>query len=312
MATPATIALVDDDTPVRRLFVRTLRQEGYDVLAAASGAEALTVASHYAGAIDLLVTDVVMTPMDGVQLADEMAARDPPPKVLLVSGYADHPRIRSALSRAGRDFLLKPFGRDELAQTVARLLATPALATPRPADALTCPACGDPTAGEVVGILIGSLDSDWRVCGACRHLWSVNPHSDLFPLLLGSPTHRATMARDHLTQRGRARDPRFRVRLPARYRTSDREAWHGGHTEDLSRSGLLLRVGRSPEVTRLLTCAAPIELRVEVPYGATSHATAVIACLGDVVRSVDESITADQSGVAVAVRSYRLADVDAR
>ncbi len=309
MSDRATIELVDDDQPVRRLFVRTLEEEGYRVLEAASGAEALTLAGRYEGPIDLLVADVVMTPMDGVQLADHMGARAPAPKVLLVSGYADHARVRSALSRAGRDFLLKPFTREELARKVARLLAMPALARQGPADALTCPACGDPTAGEVVGILVGSIDSDWRVCGACHHLWSVNESSDLFPLLLGSPTHPANPERDRqMPRRGRPRDPRFRVRLTARYRTSEGDTWHGGTTEDLSRSGLLLRIDDPREVTRVRQCAAPIEIHVEVPYGATTPSIAVIACRGDVVREVADGITADQPGIAVAVQSYRLAD----
>ena len=89
-----------------------------------------------------------------------------------------------------------PITRAELARKVARLLAMPAVVPQRLADALTCPACGNQTAGEVIGILVGNIDSDWRVCGACHHLWSANESTGLFPLLLGSPTHLANAERD--------------------------------------------------------------------------------------------------------------------
>ena len=65
-------------------------------------------------------------------------------------------------------------------------------------------------------------------------------------------------------------------------------------------------------MTRLRHCAAPIDIHVEVPYDSTARSVAVIACRGDVVRDVTDGITANQPGVAVAVRSYRLADAGSR
>ena len=75
MSGRTTIQLVDDDHIVRQLLRRTLEQHGYDVLEASGAEEAVEAAINHDGAIDLLLTDVVMRPVDGVSLAKELTTR---------------------------------------------------------------------------------------------------------------------------------------------------------------------------------------------------------------------------------------------
>src|SRR5208283_302439 len=82
-----TVLLVEDQPQVRELCATILRGHGYTVLEAAGGAEALAVAAAHSGAIEILVSDVLMPGMTGTQLARELRALRPAVKVLYVSGY---------------------------------------------------------------------------------------------------------------------------------------------------------------------------------------------------------------------------------
>ena len=83
-----TVLVAEDEETVRQLAIESLERNGYQVIAAASGEEALTLASSYDGAIHLLLTDVVMPGMKGPELATRLRAQRPGLKVLLMSGYA--------------------------------------------------------------------------------------------------------------------------------------------------------------------------------------------------------------------------------
>ncbi len=85
----ATILLVEDDPAVRGLSLRMLEQLGYHAIATAGGAEALQVAASNSARIDLLLTDVVMPHMSGVELAKQIRIGHPKIRVLYVSGYAE-------------------------------------------------------------------------------------------------------------------------------------------------------------------------------------------------------------------------------
>jgi PAS domain S-box-containing protein len=117
-----TVLLVEDDPALRALAERVLSGCGYEVLAAADGAEALEAAGRHGGAIDLLVTDVVMPRLGGGQLAQRLAASRPGMKVLYVSGYADDAVVRHGVLRQGAPFLHKPFSAAALAQKVREVL----------------------------------------------------------------------------------------------------------------------------------------------------------------------------------------------
>jgi CheY-like chemotaxis protein len=111
-----TILLVEDEQGVRDITARMLKLMGCTALTAASGAEALALASAHQGAIDLLLTDVVMPGMDGQQLAEQMRRSRPDIRVVYVSGYTENTISDHGVLDAGVEFLAKPFGRDALAR----------------------------------------------------------------------------------------------------------------------------------------------------------------------------------------------------
>ena len=103
-----TILLVDDEESLRNVVVDILSQLGYHMLSAASGPEALALAQEYSGKIDLLVTDVVMDPLPGPALAEQLASLRPEMKVIFISGYADSLAPDGVL-RPGTVLVNKPF-----------------------------------------------------------------------------------------------------------------------------------------------------------------------------------------------------------
>ncbi len=121
-ATPGgteTILVVDDEEGICDATARMLRKAGYQVLTAYGGPEALAVASRHPGAIELLLTDVRMPGLSGVELADWLRAVRPGLPVLLISGYA------GSLAGGGKDMPIvpKPFTERQLLAAVHGLLA---------------------------------------------------------------------------------------------------------------------------------------------------------------------------------------------
>jgi two-component system cell cycle sensor histidine kinase/response regulator CckA len=117
-----TVLLVEDDAMVRRLAEATLERAGYRVFTAPSGGDALRLAAGRDGAIDLVVTDVVMPGMPGPELAQRLEASQPGLRVLYMSGYADDTMARHGVSEERVSFLAKPFTPDELARRVRDVL----------------------------------------------------------------------------------------------------------------------------------------------------------------------------------------------
>ena len=121
-----TILLVEDDESVRGLAVAMLTRLGYDVLSAADGREALTVASTRAEPIDLMLTDVVMPGMNGAELADHLRAIHPETRVLFTSGYAEKMIAHQGIIDAHRHFIAKPYSLPALAKRLRAVLDQPA------------------------------------------------------------------------------------------------------------------------------------------------------------------------------------------
>ncbi|GIW71552.1 MAG: hypothetical protein KatS3mg102_1094 [Planctomycetota bacterium] len=107
---PATILVVDDDESVRAVLVGLLRNAGFEVLAAASGEQALARLQAGAPAIDLVVLDMNMPGMDGAATFRAIAARHPGTKVMLMSGAAGDAEVRPLLQAGALCFLPKPQG----------------------------------------------------------------------------------------------------------------------------------------------------------------------------------------------------------
>jgi CheY-like chemotaxis protein len=117
-----TLLLVDDEEDIRELAVITLESRGYRVLAAASGDEALVVAEKHAADIRVLITDVVMPGMNGVQLADIASRIIPGLKVLFVSGHSNEAISDETLRATNGDYLQKPYLGEALAAKIRAVL----------------------------------------------------------------------------------------------------------------------------------------------------------------------------------------------
>jgi two-component system, cell cycle sensor histidine kinase and response regulator CckA len=117
-----TVLVAEDQPEVRRLALRILRSNGYRLLEASSGPEALELSSRHAGPIDLLLTDVVMPKMTGRELAARLRESRPNIKVLYVSGYTADIIGREGLLDQGVDYLPKPFTPPQLAAKVREVL----------------------------------------------------------------------------------------------------------------------------------------------------------------------------------------------
>ena len=117
-----TVLLVEDEASLRELLREALEANGYSVLVAREGAEALRIAEAHAGAIQIMVTDVVMPGMIGPKIVELVAQTRPTMKVLYISGYSDESVVRHGLVGPGRAFLSKPFGPEVLLRRVREAL----------------------------------------------------------------------------------------------------------------------------------------------------------------------------------------------
>ncbi len=117
-----TILVVEDSTELRELSVRILKRNGYTVLAAPGGEDAVALAERHKGTIDLLITDVIMPRMGGRVLADRLRLGRPAMKVLFVSGYHDDVLGLHGVLDPGVMLLPKPFTPALLGQKVRQAL----------------------------------------------------------------------------------------------------------------------------------------------------------------------------------------------
>jgi PAS domain S-box-containing protein len=117
-----TILLVEDEVPVRRMLRDALTTAGYRVWEAANGADALEHWANRADAIDLLVTDVIMPVMNGLQLAEELRKRHSDLSVLLISGHSEEMISNQGMLRSDLVLLSKPFVPAQLVSKVRQVL----------------------------------------------------------------------------------------------------------------------------------------------------------------------------------------------
>jgi two-component system, cell cycle sensor histidine kinase and response regulator CckA len=119
-----TILIVEDESAVRRMAARALAAQGYAVLEAENGAEALELLARGEGPVDLVLSDVVMPRVNGRELGERLAVERPGLRMLFMSGYTDDDILRRGLLRPGSPFLQKPFMPGDLSRKVREVLDT--------------------------------------------------------------------------------------------------------------------------------------------------------------------------------------------
>ncbi|MDB5051729.1 MAG: Blue-light-activated protein [Fibrobacteres bacterium] len=119
---PKTVLVVEDDDEVRSIVRDLLGQQGFLVLEARQGKEALALAEKYTQPVHLLLTDVVMPGMGGKELADSLRKIMPTLRVLFMSGYTQDAEFRQEVAGGGRAFIQKPFSMTALVGKIREVL----------------------------------------------------------------------------------------------------------------------------------------------------------------------------------------------
>ena len=119
----ATILVVEDEAGIRALVRKILRRQGYEVLEAANGQDALALCREHGQRVELLITDVLMPQMGGRELVERLQTQGHDMKVLYVSGYTDDATVYSGDLPPGTAFLQKPFTLGSLLDKVKEVLA---------------------------------------------------------------------------------------------------------------------------------------------------------------------------------------------
>jgi two-component system, cell cycle sensor histidine kinase and response regulator CckA len=117
-----TVLVVEDQQSVRGFVRNLLMLNGYRVLEAADGSEAMDICRQHPGEIQLVVTDLVMPGMSGRVLAERLAKEQPKVKILYMSGYTDDSVVHTGVAQAGLAFLQKPFSPTTFTHKVREVL----------------------------------------------------------------------------------------------------------------------------------------------------------------------------------------------
>jgi DNA-binding NtrC family response regulator len=120
-----TILVVDDEPRIRSLVKSVLERHGHRIIEASDGVEALRVWERSPESVDLLLTDIVMPGMDGLDLAQHLSSRSPRVRVLYMSGKCEIEAVQEQIRRRGFGFIRKPFDIDNLSLAVTKILVQP-------------------------------------------------------------------------------------------------------------------------------------------------------------------------------------------
>lgn len=128
---------LEDEGSVRAIIARTLRDEGYDVVEAPDGREALALLEEHGRSIAIVLTDMVMPIMGGRELGEHLARERPDLPLVYMSGYPRDTAFADGTGAPDRPFLQKPVSAETLVQTISSELAR--TRSPRVASALPTP-----------------------------------------------------------------------------------------------------------------------------------------------------------------------------
>jgi CheY-like chemotaxis protein len=112
--------VVDDEPSVRKFIIAVLQSDGFQTIEAENGVQALELIRKLGVTLDLLVSDIQMTKMDGIMLACSVRSEFPAIPLILVSGYAEIEQAK--IPNAGYEFIQKPFPPSMLLKTVKKVM----------------------------------------------------------------------------------------------------------------------------------------------------------------------------------------------
>jgi CheY-like chemotaxis protein len=118
-----TILLVEDSDVVRAVIANMLENSGLTVIQASGGKEALALSRRGDASIDLLLTDIVMPEMGGVELADRLERERPGMRILFMTGYAEEVVANEGILGKHGECIGKPFTREEITKRVRKILS---------------------------------------------------------------------------------------------------------------------------------------------------------------------------------------------
>jgi CheY-like chemotaxis protein len=119
-----TVLLVEDSDAVRAVVANMLESGGLTVLQATGGEEALALVRQGGAPIDLLLTDIVMPEMSGVELADRLERERPDVRILFMTGYAEEAVVNEGILGKHRECIGKPFTREQITTRVREILSS--------------------------------------------------------------------------------------------------------------------------------------------------------------------------------------------
>ncbi|TPI46562.1 response regulator [Mesorhizobium sp. B2-9-1] len=119
----AKLLIVEDDESVRTLAARALERDGHNVTIATDGAQGLDMIRQARGGFDLVVSDIRMPEMDGIEMATAAAKEFPTMRIMLMTGYADQRERAEELNGIILDVVQKPFTLAEIRARVGKALS---------------------------------------------------------------------------------------------------------------------------------------------------------------------------------------------
>ncbi|MGZ3597963.1 MAG: sigma-54-dependent transcriptional regulator [Syntrophales bacterium] len=117
---PKRVLVVDDEEAIRELLTDYLNKFGYEVVCAANGQEAMQ--KYVKGHFDIVLSDFVMSPVDGLELLAEIRKIDPDAMFIMITGYPSIDSAMEAMKKGAKDYITKPFNIDEIRLKMERVL----------------------------------------------------------------------------------------------------------------------------------------------------------------------------------------------
>jgi ATP-dependent Lon protease len=185
MSRRARILIVDDEEIARKNLAHVLTKEEYDVVAVADGQQALNQLET--GEFDVVLTDLRMGKIDGMDLLDRVKVRYPDTKVIMVTGYATVPSAIEAMQKGAFHYIAKPFKLEEVRATIKRALETKTIRTNTKGSVLCFagpPGTGKTSLGRSIAralgrsfsrIALGGLKDEADIRGHRRTYVGANP-----------------------------------------------------------------------------------------------------------------------------------------